>query len=172
MHLSRGVAAIALIALGACGGEGAPVEAGEGPVAGSEIDVTASEDVAAEPAAAPVEPKPSPLADLPEPYASADYDRGRRLFMQCQSCHTLNEGGPSLAGPNLHGVFGRTAGAHEGFAYSDALKEAGFSWSPEQLDAWLAKPRTFLPGNRMMFSAISDASDRTAVIAYLMVETD
>lgn len=63
-------------------------------------------------------------------------------------------------------------GSVEGFAYADALKEAGFAWSPEQLDAWLSQPRTFLAGNKMVFSAILDPSDRTAVIAYQMVETD
>lgn len=113
----------------------------------------------------------SQFADLPAPYASADYATGKRVFKQCSTCHTLDEGGPAVLGPNLHGVFGREAGAKEGFGYSKALQEADFVWTPEKLDEWLTNPRKFLPGNRMSFSGVRRPDDRTAVIAYIMAET-
>jgi len=58
-----------------------------------------------------------------------------------------------------------------GFDYSPALKAETFTWTPEQLDQWLANPRTFVPGNRMSFSGVRKPEDRLAVIAYLMVQS-
>ncbi|MEL6830132.1 MAG: cytochrome c family protein [Pseudomonadota bacterium] len=108
---------------------------------------------------------------LPEPFKSADYEQGRKTYRLCQSCHTLQEGGTHLVGPNLHGIFGQGVGVSEGFAYSPALQEADFVWTPEQLDEWLTNPRSFLPGNRMSFAGVRKDEDRTAVIAYIMSQT-
>jgi len=44
---------------------------------------------------------------------------------------------------------------------------AGLVWTAETLDAYLADPRAFMPGNRMAFRGISSAQDRAAVIAWL-----
>ncbi|MEO1662290.1 MAG: cytochrome c family protein [Pseudomonadota bacterium] len=111
------------------------------------------------------------FAALPEPYASADYNRGRRTYKLCQSCHTLNEGGANLVGPNLYGIFGRSIGAVEGFTYSKAVQESDIVWTPEILAEWLESPRNFLPGNKMSFAGVRKPEDRTAVIAYIMAET-
>lgn len=111
------------------------------------------------------------LATLPAPYNTADLANGEKTFALCKACHTIIEGGPKLTGPNLHGVFGRTAGTSEGFAYSPALKGAGFAWDAAHLDQWLANPRTFLPGTKMSFEGVKDAKDRTDLIAYLKVES-
>lgn len=111
------------------------------------------------------------LAALPAPYNTADLENGQRKFALCRSCHTITEGGPNMTGPNLYGVFGRTAGTAEKFNYSDAVKAAGFKWDPAHLDKWLTDPRADLPGNRMTFVGLKDPKDRTDVIAYLMIET-
>ena len=111
------------------------------------------------------------LATLPAPYNAGDLAAGKSTFALCQSCHTITQGGPNKTGPNLYGVFGRVAGTHEGFNYSDAVKAAGFTWDAEKLDAWLANPKTFLPGNRMTFVGLKDAEKRRDLIAYLKVET-
>ena len=108
---------------------------------------------------------------LPAPYAQADYSLGRRTFKNCQSCHTITEGGRHLVGPNLHGIFGRTVGTAKGFQYSKALEAADFTWTPERLEEWLDNPRDYLPGNRMTFAGVHRPADRHAVIAYLMVES-
>ena len=127
--------------------------------------------------AAPAPPAPTTaqkaalLAALPAPYNQADLDNGRRAFARCRSCHTITDGGPNMTGPNLYGVFGRQAGIHPGFNYSSAVKEAGFAWDAERLDHWLENPRTFLPGNKMTFPGLPDATDRRDVIAFLKVET-
>lgn len=127
--------------------------------------------------AAPARPAPTPaeqaalLAALPAPYNQADLDNGRRVFARCRSCHTVTEGGPNMTGPNLYGVFGRTAGTQPKFNYSPAVKAAGFAWDAERLDHWLENPREFLRGNKMSFPGIPDAVDRRDVIAWLKVET-
>ena len=81
------------------------------------------------------------VAELPAPYNTGDLANGQSKFALCRSCHTATEGGPDLTGPNLHGIFGRKAGSKAGYAYSDAVKNAGFTWDAEHLDKWLASPR-------------------------------
>ena len=105
------------------------------------------------------------------PYAGADRDNGQRLAQMCKACHTLGAGGVHMIGPNLFGFFGKPAGSAERYAYSAALQEADFAWTPRALDAWLARPARFLPGNRMSFPGVSSASDRADVIAYLLEAT-
>jgi cytochrome c len=128
-------------------------------------------------AAAPAAPEPTAaekqaaLASLPAPYNTADIDNGKMKFAMCRSCHTIVPGGANLTGPNLHGVFGRKAGALENYKYSDAVKNAGFVWDAEHLDKWLAEPRTFLPGTKMSFAGLKAEKDRIDLIAYLKLET-
>ncbi len=141
--------------LASCSEGAAPAPAAKGP---SRPEPTAAEKAAI-------------LASLPAPYNAADLDNGRRAFARCRSCHTLNEGGSNMTGPNLWGVFGRTAGTHPGYNYSAPVKAAGFVWDAEKLDHWLQNPRDFLPGNKMTFPGLEDATDRRDVIAYLKVET-
>lgn len=107
-----------------------------------------------------------------EEYATTDAAWGERLAMQCRACHSLEAGGNNMIGPALHGFFGKKAGSASGFSYSPVLAEAEFTWTPRALDAWLAQPAGFLPGNRMTFAGIQKADDRRAVIAYLLAATD
>ncbi len=76
-----------------------------------------------------------------------------------------------MVGPNLHRFFGKKVGSVAGYRYSAALQEADFVWTPRALDAWLAQPARFLPGNRMSFPGVSGAGDRADVIAYLLEAT-
>ena len=110
------------------------------------------------------------LAALPAPYNAADLENGRRVFARCRSCHTITPNGPNMTGPSLYGVIGRTAGTHAGFKYSPALNAAGFAWDDARIDHWLQNPRTFLPGNKMTFPGLADATDRRDVIAFLSVD--
>ena len=80
----------------------------------------------------------APAPDLNTLLASADVDRGQRLFLQCRACHSLNEGGDHKVGPNLHGMFGKQSAQAPGFNYSEALESANLVWSPETLNEWLA----------------------------------
>lgn len=104
-------------------------------------------------------------------YANADPELGERLAMQCRACHTFESGGPHLNGPNLHGFFGRPVASAARYAYSPALQEADFIWTPDALDAWLARPAAFLPGNRMAYAGLHEQSERDAVVAALLRQT-
>jgi hypothetical protein len=74
-------------------------------------------------------------------------------------------------GPNLAGVFGRRVGSAPGFDYSDALREAGFFWTPAELDRWLADPRSTLQGTRMNFRPLRDPGERADLIKWLHAAT-
>lgn len=100
-----------------------------------------------------------------------DHRRGELLSLACQACHTLTEGGSHQVGPNLHGIFGRSAGQAPGFGYTSALRDSGIVWSPSELDQWLADPAGYLPGTTMAFTGYQAADDRAALIAYLVAVT-
>lgn len=112
------------------------------------------------------------LAELGEPYVSANIENGARIYRRCQSCHTVEEGGRNMVGPNLHGVFGAEAGAKDGFRYSPAMSESGIVWTAETMDAYLTNPRTYIPRNRMSFAGLRDENDRNDLIAWLAVNTN
>ena len=110
-------------------------------------------------------------AALAAPYNQGSYDAGKRVFAQCRSCHTLDAGAGNRVGPNLHGVVGRHVGTAAGFSYSDALKNADFTWDADHLDHWIAGPQADLPGNRMAFVGVRDVTQRRDLISYLLIET-
>ncbi len=95
-----------------------------------------------------------------------DPARGKRLYGQCQACHTVVEG-RNRVGPTLYRIVGRQAGAVEGFDYSPANAEADFVWTEDALFAFLEAPNDYLPGNRMIFPGIPKEQDRADIVAYL-----
>lgn len=119
--------------------------------------------IAAVAAAAPVAAYAAPT--------EAQLKRGKLLFMQCQACHQLKAGAPSVLGPNLAGLMGRKAATLPGFRYSPALQKANLSWDAATLDQWLQRPGALVPGNTMAFAGMPKAEDRAALIAWLTVET-
>ena len=106
-----------------------------------------------------------------ESFAKADVKNGFRQAQICKACHSLDEGGPNMIGPALYGFFGRGAGEQSGFDYSPVMASADFVWTPRALDAWLAQPGYFLPGNRMTFAGVMKRQDRDDLITYLLEST-
>lgn len=91
----------------------------------------------------------------------ADAAHGKQVFeAHCTMCHAGGQG------PNLAGVVGRKAASAGGYPYSAAMKASHLTWTPANLDAFLAAPAKRVPGTSMM-SGLPQAADRKAVIAYL-----
>jgi cytochrome c len=77
-----------------------------------------------------------------------------------------------MTGPSLAGLFGRKAGALASFSrYSPAMKAAQHVWDDSTLDSWLTDPAAMIPGNRMTFPGIKDASARKDLLAFLKDRT-
>lgn len=99
--------------------------------------------------------------------AAGDAAKGAASFKRrCGICHVVEAGKPSAIGPNLAGVVGRKAGS-TGFAYSAAMKAAGFAWTPQKLDAFIEKPSAVVKGNRMPYAGLPDAAERADIVAFL-----
>ncbi|MBL27579.1 MAG: cytochrome c family protein [Rhodospirillaceae bacterium] len=103
---------------------------------------------------------------------AGDPDAGKNVFNKCRACHKVEQGAGNGVGPNLHGVYGREAGAAEGFNYSKAMKNADIVWNADTLSQYLEAPRKFIPGNKMAFPGLRSEDDRQNVIAYLHQQSE
>lgn len=134
-----------------------PIMAADGDAAPAE------QEVAEAPALAPIGPL----------LAAATVDDGLRVARRCTACHTFDQGGPNRVGPNLWNIVNAPHAHIDGFAYSDALQAmADKPWTYEELNAFLADPRGYAPGNRMSFAGLRSADDRAAIIVYLRSLSD
>jgi cytochrome c len=114
----------------------------------------------AAPAAAPAEP-------IEKLLASASAEKGQAAAKVCQTCHTFAKGDKNGVGPNLYAIVGDHKGEGRGFNFSAAMKAKGGTWSYDDLNAFIANPKAFVPGTAMGFAGISKDSQRADVIAYL-----
>ncbi|MGB5077669.1 MAG: cytochrome c family protein [Sphingorhabdus sp.] len=105
-----------------------------------------------------------PIATL---LAAADVAKGEAIFKKCVACHTIAPGGANGIGPNLNAVLGKPAAGHAGFAYSDALKTKGGTWTFETMNEWLTNPKKYAPGNKMTFAGLGNPEERAAVLLYI-----
>ena len=96
---------------------------------------------------------------------------GEQVFRRCVACHTVEKGGSHGIGPNLHGVVGAPVASKPGFSYSGAMKAKGGVWDEAALDAYLKAPMKDVPGTRMAFAGVIDATDRKALILYLEAQS-
>lgn len=107
---------------------------------------------------------------LPAMASAQNVENGANVFKKCKACHDAAADGKNKVGPNLFGVVGRPAGKVEGFNYSDAMKNSGKTWDAATLDSYLADPKGFIPGNKMVFVGVKDDAERKDLIAYLAAQ--
>lgn len=133
------------------------------------LDVTPEDDSAAAPAPEPeVIQAAAPAGPDPELVAA-----GEKVFKRCAACHQVGEGAQNRVGPVLTGIVGQPAGAVADFRYSKALEERaeeGLIWDAETLKAFLAKPKEFLPRNKMSFPGLRKDEDLAAIVAFLQAQ--
>jgi cytochrome c len=119
----------------------------------------------------------APLVSTPA-LGAGDPVKGGQYFSDlaiggCSVCHPL-ESGKKWIGSSLYRIFGRKAGAMEGFVYSKAMRESGIVWDEESIDLLMQNPRVFLSGTRMYFRGLPGepyAQVRRDIIAYLKQAT-
>jgi cytochrome c len=155
-----GIVALCVLSLAGCGQ----------PSSNTAGNAAASATVGAPPELTDAQKK-ALVAELPAAYQGADLSNGEAKFAVCRACHTLNQGGDDMTGPNLWGIFGRKAGSKSGFTYSDDMKNAGWTWDAARIDTWITNPHGVLPGTKMTFIGMPNATDRRDVIAFLKVQT-
>lgn len=131
-----------------------------------EAVIAVGEATPAQQAAAPAAPALEPITPL---LANANADNGRQIAQRaCASCHSFNEGGRQGVGPNLWGIVGAKHAHVEGFNYSAAIRGmADKPWTYEELNAWIANPRSYAPGNRMSYAGLANVQQRADLIAFL-----
>jgi cytochrome c len=110
---------------------------------------------------------PAPDEPIEKLLASADTGKGQSTAKACLTCHTFEKGGPNRLGPNLWGVVGRPKASEAGFDYSAAMKAKGGNWAVDDLNAFLANPKGFVPGTKMTYAGLPRGNQRADVIAYL-----
>ena len=99
--------------------------------------------------------------------AKADAAKGADVFKKCAACHNATAGGANQLGPNLHGIMGAPIAAKPGFAYTDALKSKGGTWTWQAMSEWLKNPKAFAQGTKMTFAGLGNPQDRANLLVWL-----
>jgi cytochrome c len=102
-------------------------------------------------------------------FASAQgTELGQEVFRaKCIACHAIS---CNRIGPKLEDIIGRKVGSVPDFGgYTAEMKTAGFVWSEEKLDKFLADPNATIPGTLMVSAGkLEGSSERQNLIAFLV----
>lgn len=92
---------------------------------------------------------------------------GEALYRICAGCHVPPDGEVTAVGPHLKGIVGRRVASVQGYEYSVAMRAVEGEWTRERLDAFLADPRTKVPGTSMQLIGMRDPESRQKLIDFL-----
>lgn len=110
-------------------------------------------------------------AGMAWPNEFGDPDLGADVFKRyCTACHQIGDGAQNRVGPQLNGIFGRTAGTARDANYSPGMLRAGddgLIWTEVTLDAYIDNPKALVSKTRMNFGGIKDIEERSHLLAYL-----
>jgi cytochrome c len=115
---------------------------------------------------------PAPSEPIEKLLQTASVEKGAASAKKCAACHTFEKGGPNRVGPNLFGILNDHKGEGRGFNFSAAMKGKGGTWTYDDLNKFIANPKSFVPGTAMGFAGIPKDSERADVIAYLRTLAD
>jgi cytochrome c len=103
-------------------------------------------------------------ADLPQGLDT----HGAQVFRACSACHALTPDAGPMAGPHLHGVFGRRMGSLPGYAYSERLARGDITWNATTIgDLFTRGPDGVTPGTKMPVQRVDNAEDLAALLRFL-----
>ena len=86
---------------------------------------------------------------------------------RCVVCHSLEKSGEFRVAPNLWDIVGAEKARDSAwYNYSPALIEMGGTWSPENLDNFLADASAFAPGSTKSIR-VTDPGEREEIIEFL-----
>ncbi len=106
---------------------------------------------------------------------TGDPAAGEEIWQECSGCHEVGPDAVDAVGPHLNGLFGRRAGSHADYPYSDGLVRMGSDglfWDFETLDAYIENPLTLVSGTRMGYPGLAAPQDRTDLLAFLRLYSD
>lgn len=113
------------------------------------------------------------IPDIKVHLLKGDPHNGEKVFKKCLQCHTTGKGEAHKIGPNLWDIVSKPYAHEAGFPYSSAFKDLkGKTWTFDDLNHFLYKPKKHVPGTKMSFVGIKDDQDRADVILYLRNQSD
>lgn len=107
-----------------------------------------------------------------EPVPAGADPHGARVWRACSACHSLTSEGGNMAGPHLHGLFGRRMGSVVGYEYSARLARGDITWTRETVaDLFRRGPDMVTPGTKMPVQRVDNEEDLHALLDFLEATT-
>ena len=127
-------------------------------------------EVASNAALGPIAPEP-PAGAMSAPPAATNAE-GAEVFRACVAYHAVGPEATPMAGPTLHGLFGRRMGSVAGYGYSARLARGDMVWTAETLARlFLEGPDVMLPGTKMPVQRLENPEDTAALLRFLQAAT-